>query len=1057
MSYKVEGSTPGRIFSWWRRDDTHIKTSVFEGNIGQRMGLLLLLILSLTLVVLTCTRSSSPLIAVVLTAALLITVFALLAPSIALLLVFAGAGLPSLIVPLSFHTMHLDEPALGLCLLIIVLRRPYMRLRLPHLLMLLFLGIGIISFIHVPTISTDPNAYAGDKQLYSLVLFTIALLVGTFLVDYIKNPSTFLVAVLLSNVPLYLIAFAQATGIHALSFLDSSSAQISLQSGGRLVGPFDGPDAFGVMVVELFAVAVACWLLGMRRRDRVIGVIMMVVTLLAMIGSGTRSAAGAAVIIVILACVITRRFKLLLGIFVLSGAGIAVFAGKILALFTHPITSTTNRLFLWQVALQLIGKHLWLGIGLEQFPVYYVQLIVQRSARLNPNGINVHNQYLSWALASGIIWPIVGVALLISIIYYCTKAYRGAQDGERAIILATILAVSAVLIIGCVNVPLDFKDEVGFPFLLSGIALGYVERILWRKATKHSVNPGSSAAYVRAMNPTGLNTDLYWPKPVQPPNHVPVPSSKAGSKLDEVDSQEETPNLQKAGRSVIFQLLTWGISAIIILPTTALLTRYLGPVQYGEYSFTIPFLSIFALLTGTGMDPFIIRKLSTQKRSRWSETLSHATGVRLLSTIIVSVGAVLTAFALPVSSEQRILLVLGSGCLLFSYSFNGLRTVYENGFWAEQRIAVPSLIEAVDRVVTAGLIVVAIIFRLSLPWTYILIVYSDLPFSLILAFFAWRRFHIGIRLSWASMREYLIGSLSLTAHNALTLFASQANLLLLLPLAGALSVGIFALGLRITTPLQSIAVVYVIGLYPLLCKRFEEGRPQFSAVFIGTTRIMALAIIPFAIFVSMQAENIVLLLGGTRFVAAGPVTQLLIWAVVATFFSQLAVRSSMAAHQDRLIPYVTGTALAVNILANLLLIPHWQALGAAWAALLCQFVAFLLFTALLARHVNLLKTAGVLLRVALGNVPALVFLLWQHQASLLLIAPIFIVLVIAGCIVTRTLYLGDIFMAKQIFFEWKDKAHEEEEQTEHQGGKVPTMYNYDISDEETLLLPNFHV
>lgn len=1055
MNSKVAGNIPSIRPGLWNRNYTRAKRSLLQNVSWQKVGMFFLLGLLLMLVVLGSTRSSSPFVPVTLIAALILAVYAILRPGLALLLVLAGASLPSIIIPLSFHSLHLLEPALALCMLIVVLHRPSMRLRLPHLLALLFLGIAIISFIHVPTISTDPNAGAADKELYGVALYVIALFVGTFLVDAIKNFSSFLVAVLLCNIPLYLVSLAQAMGTHVLSSLEDSAAQDPLQSGGRLWGPFVGAATFGSYLVVLLAVALACWLLGTRRRDRVLGAVMTVATALTIIGSGTRSAVIAAAVIVIIALVVTRRFKLLLGTIALTGFVIVVFLGKILPRFTHDAASTSNRLFLWQVALQLIQTHPWIGIGLEQFQSYYARLTVSRTTQLNPDGISVHNQYLAWALSSGIIWPLMGTALLISIIYFCAKAYRCAQRGQQALLLAVILAVSATTIIGFLDVPLEKTEGAIFLFLLAGLALGHVERIRWGKSTARMANPIASLSSAQAVSPTGLDNTLYKPTPARLREHLPVLASTTQPAAGEVDSREEAPNAQKTGRSVILQLLTWGISAVIIFPATALLTRYLGPVQYGEYSFTIPFLSIFALLTGTGMDPLIIRALSTQRRSKWSDTLSYAAGTRLLSTIVVSAGAALTALALPVSAEQRTLLLLGSGCLLFSYSFNGLRTVYECGFWAEQRIAVPSLIEAIDRVVTSGLIVVAILFRLSLAWIYILIVYSDLPFSLALALIARRRFRMRMRFSLARIRAYLVGSLSLTIHNALSLFVSQANLLLLLPLAGSLSVGIYALALRITSPLLSIAVVYVLGLYPLLCRRFEEGRERFSLTYGGTTRIMALAIIPLAILVSMQASNIVLLLGGERFAATSTVTQVLMWAVAATFFSQLAIRGCMAAKRERSIPYVTGISLAVNVLANLVLIPHWRAVGAALAALLCQLVAFSLFTALLARHVNLLRTASAVLRVVLGNLPAVALLLWQPRAPSLLLIPLFVLLVIAGCVVTRTLSLKDVSMARHILLGREDKTSSEKVDSSDQPTIiVPEMH--DVADQDTAVLPRFH-
>ncbi len=489
MNYRVAGNIPGIKSGLWNRDYPLAKHSLLEAVVRQRLGMFVVLSLCLVLVVLASARSSSPFVPVLLTAALLIAAYALLRPGFALLLVFAGAGLPTLILPLSFHTVHPIEPLLGLCLLLIFLRRPSMRLRLPHILALLFLGIGIVSFIHVPDISTNLNDYGADKELYLLALFVIAFCIGTFLVDSIKNISSFLVAVLLSNIPLYLIGLFQAVHIHVFTFLEDSDAQSRLQAGGRLLGPFAGPATFGLYLLGLFAVALACWLLGTSLRDRIIGAIMVAATALEIIGSGTRSAAMAAVIMLILALLVTRRFKLLLGIVALASIFTVVFLGKILPQFTHPATSALSRLFVWQVALQLIAAHPWLGIGLEQFPIYYAQLIIPRATQLDPNGISVHNQYLAWALSSGVLWSILGTALLITIAYYCAKAYRRAQPEQQVLLLAVILAVLGTLISGFVDVPLEKTEEAVFLFLLAGLALGQVERIRWGKsATRTSAS-----------------------------------------------------------------------------------------------------------------------------------------------------------------------------------------------------------------------------------------------------------------------------------------------------------------------------------------------------------------------------------------------------------------------------------------------------------------------------------------------------------------------------------------------------------------------------------------
>lgn len=423
------------------------------------------------------------------------------------------------------------------------------------------------------------------------------------------------------------------------------------------------------------------------------------------------------------------------------------------------------------------------------------------------------------------------------------------------------------------------------------------------------------------------------------------------------------------------------------------------------------------------MDPLLIRQLSRQKRREWSSTLGYTAGTRLCTTIIVSLVAACVAFILPVSAEQRVLLLLGVGTLIFSYSFNCVRSVYESSFLAEQHVTPTALLSTLNRLLTAGLIVVAVLLRLPLVQTYILISYSDLPCFLVLVLLARKRFNMRIRISLPRIRETLRESFSLTGHDALALLSGQADILLLLPLAGPLSVGIYALAMRITDPLMNVVYAYGNGIFPFLCTKFEQGRAEFALLYRDTIRIMALAIIPLALFVSVEAPAIIALLGGEHFAAAVPATRLLMWSVTSGFFGYLTLQACMAANQEHRIPYATGLSLVANILANLVFIPYWQTTGAAIAALVSEIVGLFLFASILAHYVYLSTTVGALIKVLLGNVPGLVFLFWQPHMFILYQLPIFGLLTLVGCIATRALSHKDIQMARQLLVARRAKRY----------------------------------
>ena len=1016
-----------------------------QPNLKRRQAFLILVFcLLIVFVILGSTIGPTPFLAVALIIGLGVFVFVLRNTQFVLLLIFAAAGLtmPDLVIPLPIHPIRPIEWAIVLCLIIIIIRRSSMRFRLPHFLALLFVAISIISFIHVPNFSSD--YYSSSKRLYELILIFISFFCGTFLIKYIGDTSSFLVTVLLSNIPLYLIGVGQVLGIRMPSFLEYSFAQS--QQAGRIMGPTAGSVIFGLYLINLLAVSLACWVLGTRLRDRSIGAIMAAATVLEIVWSGTRSSLIAAVVIVIAAFVLTRHFKTLLVIFALSGVTIALFSNKLLPLFTH--ADDTTRSFLWQAAAKLIEAHPWIGIGLYQFPDYYNHLfIVGLSIRLASHDIIVHEQYLSWGMESGIPVLVVGVLLLFSIIFACGKVYRLAQHKEKLLLLAAILATLANIVAGIFDQPLDYPENGVFFFLLAGLALGYAEYIRLH-GSHQKVIPHPLQLQNQLAIGTQRSSELYWPYSRQQRTKSAVkPSQPHEIASSSIDSATST---KKTGRSVIFQLLSWAVPIPLIFPMTALLSRYLGPVRYGEYSFTLTYLAVFALLSGTGMDPIVIRQLSRQPRSNWSQTLGYAAGTRLISTIVSGCVGVLLAIVLPISSEQRNLLLVGSITLLFSFSVNGLRSIYSHGFTAEQRVGILSLLQATNRILTAGLVGVVVLFHLPLLIACMLMLYSDLPFFIIQSVVAHKRYGIRPRFNFTRARELLLGSLPLMGYDALAFIVSQSDLLMLMMLAGSQSVGLYALASRITDPLLFVALAYVAGLYPLLCSKFSEGREQFALVYHQAVRIMALAIIPLAIYVSVEASGIVALLGDRRFAAASIAVQLLIWAMATGFFNQLALRACMAANMDRWISYRTFVSVGINILINLILIPFWGIVGAGLAALVSEIIGLCLYLILLKRYLSLIHMLRILLRVFSANLPALAFLLWQQKESPFMTIPVALLLTIVGYVVTRAVTRNDLSMARQILLRRSDKRSSKEVADQ------PTVIMprvSDIADLQTTILP----
>ncbi|GCE23425.1 O-antigen ligase family protein [Dictyobacter kobayashii] len=452
----------------------------------------------LVFIAVSCSILASPLLAGLGLAAIAIVGLAVKRPGVAIFLVFLSEGLPSLQLPTPGHTLRLSELTLLLCLSIILLLRPGIRLQFPHVIALLFFSIALISFIHVPEFSTNATVFGANKRVYDLAIILLAFFCGTFLYPMITDLSAFFKLALLSNLPIYLICLGQALGTHLPTFIVPDQDPATTGDKGRLVGPFDGAATLGIYMTGLFALSLACWLHAKRPHERLLGALMTFATLAVVVGSGTRSALMALGAMLCIALLLTRRYKLFWSFAIVVIGSLLAFPGTIIAHFTHASTSTTNRVFLWHEAFKLIQAHPIIGIGLEQFHYYYQRLTISQATQLNSHGISVHNQYLEWALEGGLPWLMTGLLFLLSLLIICGQAYRKAPQNFRIPLLATILLVCATLITGCLDVPFDNVETATFLCLIAGLALGCVGQMSrWRperriEEVKENVNADSN-------------------------------------------------------------------------------------------------------------------------------------------------------------------------------------------------------------------------------------------------------------------------------------------------------------------------------------------------------------------------------------------------------------------------------------------------------------------------------------------------------------------------------------------------------------------------------------
>jgi len=162
-------------------------------------------------------------------------------------------------------------------------------------------------------------------------------------------------------------------------------------------------------------------------------------------------------------------------------------------------------------------------------------------------------------------------------------------------------------------------------------------------------------------------------------------------------------------------------------------------------------------------------------------------------------------------------------------------------------------------------------------------------------------------------------------------------------LAGDSSVGIYSAAIRISEVWYVIPTIISASLFPSLVAQHQENKKSFNKNLQLQYDIMVYLSLSIAIPVTFLSSEIVDILYGLAYEGAAEVLVVHIWTGVFVFLGVASQQWFIAEHKERQTLYRTSAGMIVNIGLNLLLIPKYQAVGAAWATLISQAIAALFF------------------------------------------------------------------------------------------------------------------
>lgn len=379
------------------------------------------------------------------------------------------------------------------------------------------------------------------------------------------------------------------------------------------------------------------------------------------------------------------------------------------------------------------------------------------------------------------------------------------------------------------------------------------------------------------------------------------------------------------------RIIRMGIGVIVII----WIARYLGPEQFGIYNYAIAFVALFTAVSTLGLDHIVVREIVRQPDKK-DEIVGSALLMRFLASVITVVLISLIIFLLrPDDALTRMMVIIIASAMIFQ-SFEVI------DFWFQSQVQSKYTVIAKNAafLFISGVHIGLILSEASLIAFAFARLIEMFLFAVGLVFL-YRYSGSALRKLRSRMKQathLLRDSWPLILSGIMVMLYMRIDQVMLGEMIGDISVGIYSAAIRLTEVWFFIPTAILISVFPNIIetKKRDEGLYYRRLQRLYTT--LTWVAIAIALVVMFLANPVIRVLYGQEFQAAGSVLVISIWAGVFVFQGLTRSKWLVAENLQKYTYFFTGIGVIINIILNLILIPKYEASGAAIATLITQFI-----------------------------------------------------------------------------------------------------------------------
>lgn len=358
--------------------------------------------------------------------------------------------------------------------------------------------------------------------------------------------------------------------------------------------------------------------------------------------------------------------------------------------------------------------------------------------------------------------------------------------------------------------------------------------------------------------------------------------------------------------------------------------RYLGPEQFGVFSYVLAFFAIFGGIAKLGLDEIMVRELVKHPELH-VQYLGTAFWLKVMGAVLVFVIiAIVVQYTSNDINTNIFIFIIASGLVFQSFE------VIEFYFQSQVLAKFVSICKIIQLILSSLIKMYLVVTSSELMWFVVVALFDQMTLA-ISFFIAYRLKNQPIfykKFKFSIAKKMLVDSWPLIFSSIAIMLYARIDQVMIKEFLGEFETGLYSASVRLTEAWLFVPVIIVASLFPAILNAKEVSQQLYEQRIKQLYTLISLIGILTAVFVTIFSKELIKFLFGINYMDGASVLSIRIWETVFAAIGVVSSKWLVVENLQKLGLYFLVIGAMINVILNYFLIPFYGIDGAAMASLL---------------------------------------------------------------------------------------------------------------------------